>query len=140
MDIEMTKGRKIVILCSAIWLILILVISLSLAEEVVRRGRVDYESIDFVEFLGVFMILGVVPVLLLWGITWIRSTSTTNAQIEDFLKGVPLSPDINCPRCDAQMKLKTAKSGPHAGKVFWGCSRFPSCIQIAPLSVGPVNK
>jgi len=32
-----------------------------------------------------------------------------------------------CPRCGAGMVRRTAQQGLHAGKQFWGCSRFPSC-------------
>ena len=31
----------------------------------------------------------------------------------------------NCPTCDAQMVLRTAKRGPNAGGQFWGCSGYP---------------
>jgi len=29
-----------------------------------------------------------------------------------------------CPTCGAEMVVRTAKSGPHAGQRFWGCTRF----------------
>ena len=32
-----------------------------------------------------------------------------------------------CPKCGSEMILRTAKSGPNAGKKFWGCSTYPEC-------------
>lgn len=35
-----------------------------------------------------------------------------------------------CPRCNAEMVLRTAKKGANAGGQFWGCSRYPACKGI----------
>ncbi len=32
-----------------------------------------------------------------------------------------------CPKCGSAMRKRTARSGPNAGKPFWGCSRWPEC-------------
>lgn len=32
-----------------------------------------------------------------------------------------------CPRCGAEIVLRTAKKGEHAGEQFYGCSGFPKC-------------
>lgn len=32
-----------------------------------------------------------------------------------------------CPRCGADLVLRTAKKGEHSGEQFYGCSRFPKC-------------
>jgi restriction system protein len=32
-----------------------------------------------------------------------------------------------CPKCGSEMVLRVAKKGPHSGKRFWGCSKFPDC-------------
>ena len=32
-----------------------------------------------------------------------------------------------CPECGSPMRKRTARSGPNAGKPFWGCSRWPDC-------------
>ncbi|KKO47717.1 endonuclease [Arsukibacterium sp. MJ3] len=34
---------------------------------------------------------------------------------------------IQCPVCNSDMVLRTAKKGPNAGNQFFGCSRYPSC-------------
>ena len=35
--------------------------------------------------------------------------------------------DHVCPRCGAELVLRTAKKGENAGKQFYGCSAFPKC-------------
>lgn len=32
-----------------------------------------------------------------------------------------------CPLCGAPLVGRTTKSGPHAGRRFWGCSNYPQC-------------
>lgn len=39
-----------------------------------------------------------------------------------------------CPKCDAEMVQRTAKSGANKGKVFWGCSNYPHCRGIVNLA------
>lgn len=43
-----------------------------------------------------------------------------------------LDPDAprSCPKCGAEMVLRTVKSGDKAGGKFWGCSAFPKCRTI----------
>ena len=41
--------------------------------------------------------------------------------------GTQSSSSPPCPKCNAAMILRNAKSGSHAGKTFWGCSTFPKC-------------
>ncbi len=36
----------------------------------------------------------------------------------------------SCPKCTAKMVKRVSKKGPHTGKEFWGCSRFPRCRGI----------
>jgi len=32
-----------------------------------------------------------------------------------------------CPECGKPMRQRKAKSGPHAGQPFWGCTAYPEC-------------
>lgn len=32
-----------------------------------------------------------------------------------------------CPACGSALLMRTVKSGPNAGKQFWGCASFPKC-------------
>jgi restriction system protein len=36
-------------------------------------------------------------------------------------------PIPRCPQCGKPMALRTAKTGPHAGRQFWGCTGYPDC-------------
>jgi hypothetical protein len=38
----------------------------------------------------------------------------------------------SCPKCSQPMVQRRAKVGANAGKVFWGCSRFPTCRGTIP--------
>ncbi|MEM0553188.1 MULTISPECIES: DUF2726 domain-containing protein [Aeromonas] len=38
----------------------------------------------------------------------------------------------HCPRCDAPLVEREAKKGPHAGRLFLACSRFPECRYATP--------
>jgi len=39
-----------------------------------------------------------------------------------------------CPRCEAEMVMRTANKGVGAGRQFWGCSAFPRCRFTMPVS------
>lgn len=39
-----------------------------------------------------------------------------------------------CPKCGSALRLRTAKRGKHAGKSFYGCSRYPSCKGVLDMS------
>jgi restriction system protein len=39
----------------------------------------------------------------------------------------PSDPIPRCPRCGKLMALRTAKTGQHAGRQFWGCTAYPDC-------------
>lgn len=38
----------------------------------------------------------------------------------------------HCPRCDAPLVEREARKGPHVGRLFLACSRFPECRYAAP--------
>jgi restriction system protein len=42
------------------------------------------------------------------------------------------APKKICPRCGADMVLRTAKRGAHSGQQFWGCADFPTCRATLP--------
>ena len=39
-----------------------------------------------------------------------------------------------CPTCGQPMRERSAKSGPKAGRAFWGCSGYPDCRGIREMS------
>lgn len=44
----------------------------------------------------------------------------------------PSAATPHCPRCDAPLVEREAKKGPHVGRLFLACSRFPECRYAAP--------
>jgi len=43
------------------------------------------------------------------------------------------SSDHICPKCGAEMVLKTARRGKYAGSKFWSCSKYPDCKGLLPV-------
>jgi four helix bundle suffix protein len=39
----------------------------------------------------------------------------------------------SCPKCAKPMRQRTAKTGPHAGESFWGCTGYPECTGIRSI-------
>lgn len=40
----------------------------------------------------------------------------------------------NCPNCGNVMVRRTAHKGSHAGQEFWGCSQYPACKGVRPIT------
>jgi four helix bundle suffix protein len=57
-----------------------------------------------------------------------RMTKLRLEQRENHQAKQPKPPD--CPACGKPMVKRKAKTGPRAGKPFWGCSGFPACKGI----------
>jgi restriction system protein len=41
-----------------------------------------------------------------------------------------------CPKCGAEMVLKTARQGKYAGQQFWSCAKYPACKGLLPFKDG----
>jgi restriction system protein len=50
-------------------------------------------------------------------------------------QSAPVSPETApaCPKCGADMVMRTASRGANAGRSFWGCSQFPTCRATRPI-------
>lgn len=44
------------------------------------------------------------------------------------------APGPICSSCGSDMVKRTAKKGHNAGQVFWGCSTYPACRNVRPIS------
>jgi len=44
-----------------------------------------------------------------------------------------------CPKCGAEMVLRTAKKGSRAGSQFWGCSKYPKCDATKSYEVNKIG-
>jgi hypothetical protein len=40
-----------------------------------------------------------------------------------------------CPRCGSALVVRRFKSGPRSGQQFWGCSTFPKCRTMQPITL-----
>lgn len=47
------------------------------------------------------------------------------------------TPPPTCPKCGAEMVLRTAKTGANQGGQFWGCSNYPRCRGIRSFDGKP---
>lgn len=52
----------------------------------------------------------------------------TDTHIKPVLEEVSLKAETpNCPVCNSTMLKRVAKRGPHIGRAFWGCTKWPGC-------------
>ena len=68
----------------------------------------------------------------------IRAVQNTAPEVPVPVTKVTESParsNPNCPTCNAEMRLRTARQGANPGSHFWGCSRYPQCRGTRPFSV-----
>ncbi len=57
-----------------------------------------------------------------------HSKATSQEERTDFAKERQKHNDLQiCPKCGAELVLRTAAKGAHMGEQFYGCSRFPKC-------------
>ncbi|WP_238378889.1 restriction endonuclease [Geobacter metallireducens] len=96
---------------------------------VVTSGKFTDEAVDFARGLNVELIDGR---QLRQIIDNARRPSTDVVRHEIFPKAVS-SP--NCPKCGAEMKKRVARQGSNAGREFWGCSTYPKCKGIVPVTI-----
>jgi len=61
-----------------------------------------------------------------------RIDAAIDADNED-VRRLLFAPDKLCPKCGAQMILRTAAKGSNVGSEFWGCSKYPDCRQTMRL-------
>jgi restriction system protein len=58
------------------------------------------------------------------------SLATNREHVQNVQRRLDPDASRSCPKCGAQMVLRTTKSGNNAGSKFWGCSAFPKCRTI----------
>ncbi|EEF63332.1 restriction endonuclease [Pedosphaera parvula] len=58
----------------------------------------------------------------------------TNARLDLDLLAIFNDTRKFCPKCEAEMVLRTAQKGCNTGGTFWGCSQFPRCRYILETS------
>jgi restriction system protein len=83
---------------------------------VVTYGSFTLEAVEFAKANSITLIDG--PKL---------TRMIASVQQSGNMKSAPVPATQACPKCGSPMVLREARKGPHAGKKFWGCSKFPVC-------------
>ncbi|MGY2167139.1 NERD domain-containing protein [Pseudomonas gingeri] len=55
------------------------------------------------------------------------SRATHREHVQNLKRRSDPTAERQCPKCGNPLVIRTVKSGPTAGKEFWGCSVFPRC-------------
>jgi micrococcal nuclease len=56
-----------------------------------------------------------------------RLAGSVAPRLPPAFRPAPAAAGVRCPSCGAAMRRRVAERGRHAGRPFWGCSRFPAC-------------
>ena len=56
-----------------------------------------------------------------------ENPSTVNQETENTAE---TTQELKCPKCGADLIIRTATRGANAGKKFYGCSNYPKCRYI----------
>lgn len=96
------------------------------AASVVSSGRFTSEAQTFAQAAGIELVDGPALVRLVQSVNT-RPSDAIPPAAEASPTAQPGDPVPACPRCQAPMTKRQARRGHHAGRAFWGCSRFPDC-------------
>ena len=116
-----SKKRRVIAVISIVWITAVFLLALNGSYSYSydsEDGRAT-KYFDLLQFINIFLIVGLGPVLLMLAIAWIRG--------EQF----SVSP---CPECGAQMRFHSPKLGDQAGRLFLVCRRFPECQKVLFVS------
>ncbi|MBU1737110.1 MAG: DUF2034 domain-containing protein [Proteobacteria bacterium] len=86
---------------------------------VISSGEFTKDAIDFANSNSVELINGTKLLAMIGEVKKEHRIEKPSSVLENVKKG--------CPACGAEMVLRIAKKGQHAGSKFWGCSNFPTC-------------
>jgi hypothetical protein len=67
--------------------------------------------------------------LILWGIIATKRYAKSVIVKRD----APITKSVQCPVCESDTILRTAKRGPNIGKSFYVCMKYPECKGRMPL-------
>ncbi|WP_225756460.1 nuclease-related domain-containing protein [Cardiobacterium sp. Marseille-Q4385] len=63
----------------------------------------------------------------------LRLENTAENRIRHIAYIEQIRSEPRCPRCGGKMEKRIAQNGPHAGKAFYGCSKYPRCHGTRPI-------
>lgn len=103
---------------------------------VVTSGAFTRDAVDFAERNPIRLIEGEQLVSM---ITEVQRSGATRAAVASEIadqraKVATETATPACPKCGATTVRRIAKSGPHAGSAFFGCSRYPKCRSFQAIS------
>lgn len=99
---------------------------------VVTSGEFTADAIEFAHKISIRLIPGSQLAAMIQAVqqgTQTLPSAARRAAVEASVDETPV-----CPKCGTAMLLRTANRGGNAGSQFWGCSRYPACRSIQPLS------
>ncbi len=95
---------------------------------VVTSGKFTQEAKAFAESNAIELVDGPQLLELVRGVQQRGAGQATPPVVPQPIAGTP-----TCPKCGAEMVLRTAKRGAHAGNSFWGCPNYPKCTGIRQM-------
>ena len=134
-----TRKARFAALLSAIWILASLAIALNAGESCYHNRC----SLSAAKFLIVFITLGLAPLLVVLGTIWVRAApklGTTKESIHERNQTGKVDNGPPCPGCGSTTTLRTSRTGQYAGTYFWGCTKYPDCVRIVPLSAEAAKK
>jgi hypothetical protein len=126
------RFRTAIVLC-ATWLIIALVIALYQGESCSfdTPRSTPRCFLNFPQFAISFLEFGVLPLVLIWGVIWVRTTQPTNTDgsgQEELNRTQPPTEGPPCPDCGAPTKLRTMRTSQN-----WVCTNYPNCVKVMPI-------
>lgn len=100
---------------------------------VVTSGRFTDDAIAFADGRNVQLVDGTKLFALIKQVKQSQATKRPSTA-EPVPVREPLAALPTCPQCGSPMVKRTARKGGNAGSEFWGCSKFPACRGVLPLS------
>lgn len=129
-----TRRSRVAALLACGWLLFALAVSFSTAESCDYRERCAFSVSTFAVSL---IALGIFPLGAVFGFLWVRAAPSKKdgaISVRSTSSEVSIDNGPRCVACGAPTTLRTSKTGEYAGRYFWGCTRFPQCVRIVPLS------
>ena len=99
---------------------------------VITSGSFTQEAIDFSKGNPIQLVNGKELHAM---ISRIKNTASPSQKVKPAVIKMPVHENptpILCPLCGSMMVLRTAKKGPTAGSLFYGCSTYPKCKGTRP--------
>lgn len=131
-----TRRQRIAAVLAAVWLVSALALSVKNSSYQDRRD--DYK-IDLSKAISAFLMFGVLPVILVAGVYWVRTArpKTQHLPSSDHQQRTVRAIGPPCPTCKRPTELRTSQAPSLAGKYFWGCTGYPTCPQITVVTISP---